>query len=659
MCGKKGHVLDFCPSRATRPRDEDRSTFVDMLVNSPRVRLDRYRGLSWEEAWERLFAYGSELNKGNPWCFETGPEFHLKKNLGFWKAIGADRTVMSWVGYGVDVHFCTPLSRLWFANSKATLAHESFIEKELNAHLEDGLAKVVDGSKVLMVHPMLVVDQNGKLRLCDDLRFTNGFQASPSFQMQSLEQDIPEIVQPGEVMVTKDLQKAYYKVMMTPRAREYQNRYWKGKFYQMCCLLFGMCNAPFVFTKLCRPLVRFFGAVLLKVINFIDDFLMAMMTEDLERIKSFFEKVFLLLGWSFNDKGEEGSRVNFLGYIVDSVERDFIVPERKIMRAMSKLQELEKDGKDRKSVKTDNLLSLLGQLGSMRLAIPAVSCWTRSLYTPWKGLAPSGFGSNLSYRSSTLIQKKETADSEVLLTSCMREEIEMLLFLLAKKNGAPFMSRKFELDIFCDSSEIGWGAFLLKTEVTGLFGADHIGRSSTFRELGGLIACLQHEKVQHLTKGKVVRINMDSKPAVANLTKNGGPVSELCALVKVMFKIFQDQKISPVFRWLSRETMEMRKADALSKEFSYTLRAGVMEEMSAEFQCEITCPKYGEIPNELAAILASGKVCGMIVPVWEAKSWWTQVVGASKDMFKVGKEQFIFRGSHMEPNWEFSLALFF
>ena len=94
------------------------------------------------------------------------------------------------------------------------------------------------------------------------------------------------------------------------------------------------------------------------------------------------------------------------------------------------------------------------------------------------------------------------------------------------------MSRKFELDIFCDSSEIGWGAFLLKTEVTGLFGADHIGRSSTFRELGGLIACLQHEKVQHLTKGKVVRINMDSKPAVANLTKNGGPVSELCALGK-------------------------------------------------------------------------------------------------------------------------------
>ena len=145
LCAKKGHMISFCPSKATCPREEDRSAFVDKLVNSPRVRLEIYKGLSWEGAWEKFSAYGAELNKENPWCSENGPEFHLKKNLGFWKAIGADRDVMSWVGYGVDVNFVTPLSRLWFANSKATLAHESFIEKELAGHLEDGLARVIAG----------------------------------------------------------------------------------------------------------------------------------------------------------------------------------------------------------------------------------------------------------------------------------------------------------------------------------------------------------------------------------------------------------------------------------------------------------------------------------------------------------------------------------
>ena len=48
--------------------------------------------------------------------------------------------------------------------------------------------------------------------------------------MQSLKEDIPEIVEPEYDMVVKDLEKAYYKVMISPGARKYQCRFWKGKF---------------------------------------------------------------------------------------------------------------------------------------------------------------------------------------------------------------------------------------------------------------------------------------------------------------------------------------------------------------------------------------------------------------------------------------------
>ncbi len=86
------------------------------------------------------------------------------------------------------------------------------------------MSRLVAGQKVLMVHPMLVVE-NGKLRLCDDLRFTNGFQARGRCTRVGSARRCE--------LLTKDLQKAYHKVMMTPRAREYQNSYGKGKFYQM------------------------------------------------------------------------------------------------------------------------------------------------------------------------------------------------------------------------------------------------------------------------------------------------------------------------------------------------------------------------------------------------------------------------------------------
>ena len=44
------------------------------------------------------------------------------------------------------------------------------------------------------------------------------------------------------------------------------------------------------------------------------------------------------------------------------------------------------------------------------------------------------------------------------LTVPMAAELEMILTLLHKKNAGPFMSQQWEVDVFVDSSEIGWGA---------------------------------------------------------------------------------------------------------------------------------------------------------------------------------------------------------
>lgn len=657
LCRKKGHTIDFCPSKATIPQTEDRSSFVDSLVNSSRVRVDIYKGLSWEAVWEKLIQEGTRLNEGNPWLLEMGPEFHLKKNLGFWKAIGADRTVMSWIGYGVDICFVSTPAPVQFTNSSVmSKRYENFIDGEIEKHVKDGLAVKVGGSEVHLVHPMLVVENaQGKRRLCDDMRWPNAFQASPSFKMQSLEHDIPELVQPGEVLFTKDLEKAYYKVMMAPRARKFQNRSWKGDFYQMCCLLFGMCNAPFVFTKICRPIVRFFGSALAKLLNFIDDWLLSAEPGKLERLKIFFENVLKLLGWTFNDKGEEGSSVVFLGYIVDAVKREFSVPECKIVRARDQLRTLAEAEKRGTLVRTDNLLSLLGQIGSMRLAIPSVSCWSRELYSPWQGLAPM-VGQLV---GGHIIVSAGSAPVFCRITKEMVREISMLDELLAQKNGAPFMKKSLELDLFCDASETGWGCFVLQEEVTGLFSSDLIGKSSTLRELSGLLACLQTTQIERWVKGKSIRINMDSAPAIANLTKGGGPIKELCVVVKALNLRFQELKVTTFFRWLARNTMEMKKADALSKEVTYSLRNEALLELHMAFQCEVLCPQFNAIPNILAGIVAKGHRCLVVIPVWQAKSWWPELVLTAKQLFDLCPTSLLFSKDKNTPTWEFKLAYFY
>src|SRR5688572_4309023 len=56
------------------------------------------------------------------------------------------------------------------------------------------------------------------------------------------------------------------------RTTKFQSRRTQPGFKSLV-LLFGFCQAPFVFTKVCRVIVRFCGALLIHVLNFVDDFL--------------------------------------------------------------------------------------------------------------------------------------------------------------------------------------------------------------------------------------------------------------------------------------------------------------------------------------------------------------------------------------------------
>ena len=67
---------------------------------------------------EDISQEGETWNVGNPW---EGSEFiydRLRARLGFWKAIGASDSVISWLGYGVPMKFVSPPPFLAFVNHK-------------------------------------------------------------------------------------------------------------------------------------------------------------------------------------------------------------------------------------------------------------------------------------------------------------------------------------------------------------------------------------------------------------------------------------------------------------------------------------------------------------------------------------------------------------
>ena len=644
FCQRLEHNIQFCPSLPTRPDVADREEYVEKLLNIPRFHTSMYEGMSWEQAWEKVNGLGVELNEKNPWADDITAESHLRSKLGWWKAIGADRTVLSWIAYGVESRFVTPLPRVAFDNVQVkNPLHEEYIEREQAKLLADGLIREISPGKAHIVHPMLVHEHNGKLRLVDDKRYTNAFEATPTFKMQSLEKDVPKAIQPGYVLLTKDLEKAYYKVMMSKNSRKYQCRYWRGKYFECLCLLFGGTTAPFVFTKLCRPMVRFLGAILVALVNFIDDWLFGGMIAEFERLKLLIDNLFSALGWVFNAKGEEGMVVKFLGYLVDSSRREFTVPSDKVERAVAAIKRLMVISSQGRGVRLDDLHSLLGTLGSMRLTIQSIPVWTRELFSPWKGGAV--------YDSSAVLA----------ITGPMAREMEMILVLLKKKNAGPFMSQQWEVDVFVDSSEIGWGATILGVNVGDVFSSSLIGTSSTLRELSGLLGCSRHPVVKEWIRGKVVRWNLDSKPSVANLVKGGGPVLALCAVVKQLWLDWEALSVTPTFRWLPRETMEMRRVDEASKALSFWLKPDIQAELSLNFRREFLSVSYNQIANTIECILAVKRRCALVVPRWEAKSWWPVLARSSSAIIPIGRHCITFVSSltYKPVDWSFCAAIFF
>ncbi len=141
-----------------------------------------------------------------------------------------------------------------------------------------------------------------------------------------------------------------------------------------------------------------------------------------------------------------------------------------------------------------------------------------------------------------------------------------------------------------------------------------VDRNVPLRELSGLLECSRHSDVKEWIRRKVVRWNLDSKPSVANLMNGGGPVMALCAVVKQLWIEWDALGITSTFRWLSRETMEMKRVDEASKALSFWLKEEIRTELSLKFGREFFSERGRVYTSEKEEMrLGGAKVGGKVL----------------------------------------------
>ena len=638
FCKRIGHRNDFCPSRPYEPPLRHIIPFVEKLLLAPRVKTNRFIGLSLVEGANLVQELGESLNEGNPWAESTLIYDQLRAKLGFWKAIGASDAVISWLGYGVPMRFEKEPSYYAFPNHECEEEDmKAYVAKDFGENIASGCFILAPPGSVRVSNPILCIHQGCKCRRCDDCRHCNSYQANPSFAMDNVKRDVPNLVHPDEIQKTEDLEKAYYKVPVAKEASPFLGSYFMGRFYLAMIMLFGMCQAPFFFTKICRPIVRLFGALKTPALNYIDDWFWSVLEADLEGVSLFIRTLFRLLGWTFNAKGEEGTNVKFLGFIIDSVRRMFVVPAERAKAVSDALREFALASASHRAVERKLLERSMGSVISMSLAIPGVRLWCRSLYTHI-------------YSTSSM----------VLLSKVAQKELEVLIFLITFCNGSPFLDPTHDISMWVDSGEIGWGASIAGVEVRGQFDSTLIGSSSTLRELTGLARALSHPRVVQVLTGRTVELNMDSMCSVRNLIKGGGPVPSLVEAIKEIWLICRRHDIHLLPVWLRRSEVMMVRVDELSKlntfwalddEFiSSTLRLSGLKAWA---------PDLARCGPVLSAVITRKTSIALVLPQWEAKSWWDLAVDNCQSFEAAPPVHSLFKPNEAGlPQWDFFIFKF-
>ena len=582
------------------PDEEDKNCFSERMINSqPRVA----EGLSLEQWLES----GRGLNTGNPWAQSSSLLDRLRGRIGFWKALGTNRTVLSWIAYGLPLLFQAEPRRLRFKNHASFHDHIDFARKEFSDHLADGRFSRIRREDVSLCSPQQVeVSRTGKLRRVDDLRYLNGFLAHISVKLENLQDNIPDTVTRDDLSFTYDIKKAYYMLRMERKARSWMSFY-DEEFGFMCSntLLFGLSTAVMFFTKINRPVVGFMRSLGVKVVNMIDDWFGSADAAAVRMAQWRVSQVLGALGWITNDNGTAPAKVTlFLGVLVDSELYEFRAPADKVDRCKALVLTLRQLAQRGRTVQVHDIQRLTGYTASLFIAIPVLRAWTRSLY-----------------RDQSLAT--QVGAIEMRLDKNSIEELDEIPRLLENHNGAPIRDVALPGDaVFVDAGETGFGAHTTDAVWYGAFPAALIGTSSTKRELEGLLAAFRMAEAQAYSFPSRLTLYMDSHCAVRNLVKGGGPVPELCDVVKAISKHCERMGLTIYPRWIPREKNTI--ADALSKKFDaeWKVTDRAVLHISLMTKVKPTLPRFNTIRDVIKGSVAANTPVALVVPRWAAQSWW-------------------------------------
>lgn len=118
----------------------------------------------------------------------------------------------------------------------------------------------------------LVPKTNGKFRFVLNLKDLNRFIKMDHFKMEDIRTAL-KLMTNGCFMATLDLQDAYFLIPIDTDSRKFLRFMWKEKLWEFVCLPFGLNTAPWLYTKITKPVVNVLRKKGFVSVVYLDDWL--------------------------------------------------------------------------------------------------------------------------------------------------------------------------------------------------------------------------------------------------------------------------------------------------------------------------------------------------------------------------------------------------
>ena len=180
------------------------------------------------------------------------------------------------------------------------------------------IREVVNPQAGFTSNVFLVPKKGGDWRPIINLKVLNQYVAKQHFKMEDI-RTLKDIIRPRDYMAKLDLKDAYFFVPVADNDRKYLRFEWAGRAYECTCLPFGLTSAPWIFTKLFRPVLAYLRQRGVRCLMYLDDKLL--LGNSPEEVKEHFnlcQKLITSLGFTINWKKtvqEPTQTIEFLGFI--------------------------------------------------------------------------------------------------------------------------------------------------------------------------------------------------------------------------------------------------------------------------------------------------------------------------------------------------------